>query len=241
MAMRNGVGHILAALCLYAAAAGPADPAPIRTAESAGRLAQAQAHAFKNKRGWGNKEELKKRRGWQPYANQTKYSDADMGLTEYVGRPQKGLDGVFKWFWGDFRVQEVDRDGQVVFLSDTESLPQRPWPEEDEEDDVIFDLEQLLGFEAGRALQVLLRNGRRKPQATADIAVANATAGRAAQKILTRRSKCLGADVLEQSLSLPDGGSECILRCFIRARNSSSPLRTATDRRHLQFTLAKCG
>ena len=56
MAMINGVGHILAALCLYAAAAGPSDPAPapMRTAESAGRLAlareQARAHAFKNKK-----------------------------------------------------------------------------------------------------------------------------------------------------------------------------------------------
>lgn len=233
---RTLVLQTLVACCLCAAA-GPA-AGPVCTAKYPERLSQAREPlVFKNKRGWGNKEELHKRRGWVPYANQTKYTDSEMGLTEYVGRRQEGLDGgVFKWFWGDFRVQEVAREGHVVCLTDVESLPELPWPEEDGEDDVIFDVEQLLGPEAGRALQVLVRNARRKPEAIADIVVDSMTAGLSAQRILTRRRTRLEADLLNKTLE--NETSAYILRCSIRARSATAP---RADRRHLRFTLAKCG
>jgi len=80
-----------------------------------------------------------------------KTSDEDVGITEYV-TTAPGVGGLLKARWADFYVQEIRlRDSSRVSVTDTVSLPPRPWPLRDELDNLdcgFHLLSQIIGHDA---------------------------------------------------------------------------------------------
>ena len=84
-----------------------------------------------------------------------KTSDEDVGITEFV-TSAPGVGGLLKARWADFYVQEIRlRDRSRVCLTDTVTMPPRPWPlamELDQLDVGFHALSPVIGVDAARKL-----------------------------------------------------------------------------------------
>jgi hypothetical protein len=59
---------------------------------------------------------------WSPHSS-SRYSDTELGMSEYVRPLRRGTGGTVKARWGDFRVTERCLDGADAALADIDSVP----------------------------------------------------------------------------------------------------------------------
>ena len=99
------------------------------------------------------------RKGWlergRPPANRNilslKGAEEEMGISEFINKKAKGTGGFMKMSWSDFRVMEVNMDGALVVLKDSEP------PEQPEDCGFLRFILAKAGYETEAAVSMMAR------------------------------------------------------------------------------------